>query len=447
LASKPSLRDPDAPDLAVAARRADPARPRVLLVNYSDGASGAGRAAHRLLRGLRGHGLNAHMLAVEAVSGDAAVRGLERRSQRLVQTIREPLDRLPLHLLRPGRAPVFSPAWVPDGLARRIAGLSPDLVHLHWIGGGMARIESLSRLDRPLVWTMHDMWPFTGGCHYDGGCGRHADACGRCPVLGSGRAWDLSRWVLNRKKRAWRGLPLTLVAPSRWLAERAKASRLFRDHPVRVIPNGLDLDLFQPIDRALARRLLGLPQDRLHVLFGAADPGGEVRKGFGLLRSALLSLAERGWRDRVDLLVAGPGPAGRGAELGLRARFLGRLQDEISMAVALAAADVVVVPSSQDNLPNMAVEALACGRPCVGFAVGGLPDIVDDGRNGRLAAPLDPEDLAAAIAWVLDDDGRRQSLGREARRKAEQTFDIGTVAQRYADLYAEVAGQRPTPRT
>jgi glycosyltransferase involved in cell wall biosynthesis len=234
-------------------------------------------------------------------------------------------------------------------------------------------------------------------------------------------------------------LPLTLVAPSRWLAERAEASRLFRGHPVRVIPNGLDLDLFQPIERALARRLLGLPQDRLQVLFGIADPGGEARKGFGQLRSALLSLAERGWQDRVELLVAGPGRPGGGAELGLRARFLGRLQDEISMAMALAAADVVVVPSSQDNLPNMAVEALACGRPCVGFAIGGLPDIIDDRRNGRLAAPLDPEDLAKAIAWVLDDDGRRQSLEREARRKAEQTFDVRVMAERYIELYREVA--------
>jgi glycosyltransferase involved in cell wall biosynthesis len=438
LASKPSLRAHETHALAVASRLADPANPRVLLVNYSDGASGAGRAAHRLLRGLCGHGLNARMLAVEATSGDPAVRGLERRSQRLAQAMREPLDRLPLHLIRPGRAPVFSPAWVPDGLARRIAGLSPDLVHLHWIGGGMARIESLSRLARPLVWTMHDMWPFTGGCHYDEGCGRYADACGRCPVLGSGSTWDLSRWVLHRKRRAWRGLPLTLVAPSRWLAERAEASRLFREHRVRVIPNGLDLDLFQPIERALARRLLGLPQDRLHVLFGAADPAAEARKGFGLLRPALLRLAERGWQGRVDLLVAGSGRAGGSPELGLRAHFLGRLQDELSMAMALAAADVVVVPSSQDNLPNMAVEALACGRPCVGFAIGGLPEIVDDGRNGRLATPLDPEDLAAAIAWVLDDDGRRQSLEREARRKAEQTFDIRTVARRHAELYAEV---------
>jgi glycosyltransferase involved in cell wall biosynthesis len=311
-------------------------------------------------------------------------------------------------------------------------------VHLHWIAGGMLRIESLARLGRPLIWTMHDMWTFTGGCHYDEGCGRYVEACGRCPVLGSSRPWDLSRWVMRRKRRAWRGLPVTLVAPSRWLAEQAQAASLFRDRPVRVIPNGLDLDRFQPVDPGLARRLLGLPPERSYLLFGAFDPGGERRKGFGLLQAALQRLAESGWRDRLDLLVVGAtAPAGP-LDLGLRTHFLGVLHDELSMALALAAADAVVVPSTQENLPNMAIEAFACGRPCIGFAVGGLPDIVEDGANGRLAPPLDTSELAAAIAWVLQDEERRRALGWAARQKAEQTFDLRLVARRYADLYAEV---------
>jgi glycosyltransferase involved in cell wall biosynthesis len=302
----------------------------------------------------------------------------------------------------------------------------------------MLRIESLSRLGRPLIWTMHDMWTFTGGCHYDDGCGRYADACGCCPVLGSSRQADLSRWVMRRKRRAWRGVPLTLVAPSRWLADRARASSLFRDWPVRVIPNGLDLERFQPVDPGLARRLLGLPPDRSYLLFGALDPGGERRKGLGLLQAALQRLAASGWGNRLDLLVVGAmAPAGP-LDLNLRTHFLGVLRDELSMSLALAAADAVVVPSTQENLPNMAVEASACGRPCVGFAVGGLPDIVEDGANGRLAPPFDTGELASAIAWVLQDEERRCALGRAARRKAEQTFDLRSVARCYAELYAEV---------
>jgi glycosyltransferase involved in cell wall biosynthesis len=412
-------------------------RPRALLLTHSDG-GGAGRAAYRLLQGLRAQGVPAQMAALESVTGDPAVQGPQTRFDKVTSRMRSSVDRLPLALAMRGPRPMFSPAWLPERLAQRVRRSAPDLVHLHWVAGGMLRIESLARLGRPLIWTMHDMWTFTGGCHYDDGCGRYVEACGRCPVLGSSRQADLSSWVLRRKRRAWRGLPITLVAPSRWLAERASASSLFRDRPVRVIPNGLDLAWFQPVEPGLARRLLGLPPDRSYLLFGALDPGGERRKGFGLLQPALQRLAEAGWRDRLDLLVVGAMTPAVPPELVLRTHFLGVLRDELSMALALAAADAVAVPSTQENLPNMAVEAFACGRPCVGFAVGGLPDIVEDGANGRLAPPFDTGELAAAIAWVLQDQERRRALGQAARRKAEQTFDLRLVARRYADLYAEV---------
>ncbi len=421
--------------LASTRQGGDRSVPRVLMVSYSDASGGAARAAYRLLRGLRGYGVNVRMLAMETLSGDRAVKAL---ASGLGPMPRRRLDRLPLHLAMRGARPMFSLAWVPDRLPRQIDRLSAGIVHLQWIGAGMLRLESLARLARPLVWTMHDMWPFTGGCHYDEGCGRFAEGCGRCPLLRSSSRRDLSSWVWRRKRRAWRALELTLVAPSRWLAEQARLSPLIRDRPIHVIPNGLDLDLFQPVDPGLARRLLGLPPGRQYLLFGALDPGGERRKGFELLRAALQHLAETGWRHRLDLIVAGASAPTVPLDLGLRTHFLGKLRDELSMALALAAADAVVVPSIQDNLPNMAVEAFACGRPCVGFAVGGLPEIVADGVNGRLARPSDVVDLAASIAWVLEDDGRRQTLGREARRKAEQTFDLRTVARRYAELYHEV---------
>ena len=410
----------------------------MLLLSYSD-SGGAGRAAYRLLQGLRGEDVRVRMLALDAVTGDPAVRGPQTRLGRFAGLLRSSLDRLPLGLVVRGPRPLFSPAWLPERLVRRIGRDAPAAVHLHWVSGAMLRIESLARIGRPLIWTLHDMWAFTGGCHYDDGCGRYVAACGRCPLLGSSRRRDLSSWVLRRKRRAWRGVPITLVAPSRWLADRASASSLFRERPVRVIPNGLDLELFQPVDPDLARRLLRLPSDRSYLLFGALDPAGERRKGFGLLQAALQRLAAAGWRERLDLLVVGAAAPAVPLDLGLRAHYLGVLRDELSMALALAAADVVVVPSIQDNLPNMALEALACGRPCVGFAVGGMPEIVDDGVNGRLARPADVDDLATSIAWVLDDEERRRALAAAARRKAEQAFDLRVAARRYADLYREVA--------
>jgi len=419
------------------------AQSSVLLLSYSAQTGGAGRAAHRLLRGLSEYDIEARMLVIDRAPGDPQVIGPASRARGLEQALRGLLDRAPLIVAPQRTGAMFSPAWAPDGIAPQVRRLAPDLVHLHWVAGGMLRIESLARLGRPLIWTMHDMWTFTGGCHYDDGCGRYVEACGRCPVLRSSRQADLSRWVMRRKRRAWRGLPITLVAPSRWLADRARASSLFRDRPVRVIPNGLDLERFQPVDPALARRLLGLPPDRSYLLFGALDPGGERRKGFGLLQAALQRLAESGWRDRLDLLVVGAMAPAAPPDLGLQAHFLGALRDELSMALALAAADAVVVPSTQENLPNMAVEAFACGRPCIGFAVGGMSEIVEDGTNGRLAAPFDTGELAAAIAWVLADEARRRTLGQAARRKAEQAFDLRVAARRYAELYAELGARRP----
>jgi glycosyltransferase involved in cell wall biosynthesis len=417
----------------------------VLLLSYSDSGGGAGRAAYRLLQGLREQGVRVQMEALDPVTGDPAVRGPKSALGKFTGLMRSAVDRLPLRLVMRGPRPMFSLAWLPGRLAHRVRRRGPQAVHLHWLPGGMLRIESLARLGHPLIWTMHDMWPFTGGCHYDEGCGRHVDACGRCPVLRSSRQRDLSRWVWRRKSRAWRDVPITLVAPSRWLADRGRTSSLFRDRPVRVIPNGLDLELFQPADPGLARRLLGLSPDRTYLLFGAFDAGGERRKGFGLLQAALQHLAEAGWRDRLELLVVGALAPAEPLDLGLPARYLGLLRDELSMVLALAAADAVVVPSIQDNLPNSAIEAMACGRPCIGFAVGGLPEIVEDGVSGRLARTLEPADLAQAIAWVLGDEPRRLALGWQARRKAEEAFDLRRSARCYTELYREViAGDRPS---
>lgn len=418
----------------------------MLLVNYSDQAGGAGRAAFRLLQGLRAVGVHARMLVRERTTAGAGVVGASGAIDDAVGGAAMVLDRALLRLAPRRTTNLFTPAWAPNGVPRRILRLAPEVVHLHWIGGGTLRIESLAGLERPIIWTLHDMWPFTGGCHYDGGCARYVESCGHCPLLGSSSPRDLSSWIMHRKRRAWRRLELTLVAPSRWLAERAQASSLFRGRTVVVIPNGIDLALFRPLDAEHARSLLGLPLDRRYVLFGAADPMGEKRKGFHVLQAALSSLAARGWRDRVELLVLGGGDREGPANLGLPARSLGALRDEQRVALAIAAADVVAVPSLQDNLPNVAVEAAACGRPCVGFAVGGLPEIIEHGQSGWLARPFEAGELGAGIAWVLEDSERRRRLGARARHVAEQRFDLSAVARRYAGLYAELVELRPRRR-
>lgn len=413
---------------------------RVLLVNHSDARGGAGRAASRLLHGLCAAGADARMQALDLSGTDPRVMGPASKASRLVASGRSLFDRVPL-ALAPRRNAMFSPAFAPDGVARRIRQSACEVVHLHWITGGLMRVETLRRLDRPIVWTLHDMWPFTGGCHYDSGCGRYRDRCGQCPVLGSTRTYDLSRWQMRRKDRVWAGLDIHIVSPSAWLAKCARESTLFAERPVAVIPNGLDLERFRPIDQASARDLLRLPPDRQLILFAAASSDlRDPRKGWDLFEAALGRCRDP-LAERADLVVVGR-TTRLDDDFGFRVHALGELHDELSMILAIAASDLVVVPSRQDNLPNMAVEAAACGRPVVAFRIGGLPEIVEDRTTGVLARAFEPAELACGIEWVLADHERWRELGREARAKAVRAFDLEKIARRHLDLYREVLDRR-----
>ncbi len=348
------------------------------------------------------------------------------------------LDALPLELYRKRERTIFSPAYLPERLARKIALIDPDIIHLHWVCGGFLRIESLKKFHKPIVWTLHDMWAFTGGCHYDGSCGRYKDACGACPQLGSRRRHDLSRWIWKRKKRAWQGIDITIVTPSRWLAECVKASSLFQRYRIEVIPNGLNIHCFKPIDKKIARDILSLPQDKRLILFGAMDSTTNKRKGFQFLAPVVQVLANNGWHNNVELIVFGSSKPDNPPEFGLKVNYLGQFKDEISLAILYAAADVFVLPSTQENLPNTMMESLACGTPVVAFNVGGIPEMVEHQVNGYLAKAFDTDEFASGIKWVLEDPERFLRLGKAAREKVVKEYAIEVQAGRYLNLYEEI---------
>ena len=283
------------------------------------------------------------------------------------------------------------------------------------------------------------MWPFTGGCHYSGECDRYTQSCGVCPQLHSNQNWDISRWVWQRKNKAWKNLNLTIITPSRWLADCAKNSSLFEDLRIEVIPYGLDTKKYKPLDKQFARNLLGLPVDKQIVFFGAMSATSDRRKGFHLLLPALQKLSQfQVWQDRLELAVFGASQPINPPNFGFRTHYLGRLNDDISLALVYSAADVFVAPSIQDNLPNTVMEALACGTPCVAFKIGGIPDMIEHEQNGYLAQPFDVEELATGIAWVLEDSERYHKLCDRAREKVEQEFTLEIQASKYLKLYNEI---------
>jgi len=413
---------------------------KILHLSTTDREGGAALAANRLHRGLLGCQVDSRMLVQSKLGSDPTVTGSETALGRLAARVRYQLDSLPALISRRRRGTTFTPALLPDRLAGQIAGIAPDLVHLHWVAGGFLRLENLARFNRPLVWTLHDMWPFTGGCHYCGACRGYTGSCGFCPELDSSRESDLSRRIWRRKARAWRDLPLTIVAPSRWMAQCARESSLFAGARITVLPNGIDTSLFQPGDRRAAREILGLPQDRRLVLFGAMSPTAEPRKGFGHLRAALGELGAQGWGDRTELVVYGASDARHRPDFGLPTRYVGHVSDQARMALLNVAADLVVAPSAQDNLPNTVLEALSCGTPVVAFSIGGMPDLIEHGVTGWLCQPLDHQDLARGIAQVIGDPALRQTLGQQARAKVEREFSESLVARRHLELYEKLLG-------
>ena len=409
-----------------------------LILNTYDIEGGAARAAYRLHKGLQSIGIDSQMLVQTKSSDDRTVIGPQTKLQKGLGKIKPTLDSSLLQLYPKRRNVIFSPAILPNNIATKVTSMNPDVIHLHWVVSGFLCPRTLKQFNKPLIWTLHDMWAFTGGCHYNEECSRYRESCGKCPVLGSSKNWDLSRWIWKRKHKAWNDLEFTVVAPSRWLGDCAKASSLFRNMQVRVIPNGLDLSIFKPFDKHIARELLSLPQDKKLILFGSMNSTSDKRKGFQYLKPALRSIADNGWRNKAELVIFGSSEPLNPPKLGLKMHYLGHLPGDIALALLYAAADVMVAPSTQENLANTIIESLSCGTPCVTFGIGGMPDMIEHKRTGYLAQPFDVEDLAKGIVWVIEDEKRWRTLSHQARQKVEDEFAIESVAQRYAELYMEV---------
>jgi glycosyltransferase involved in cell wall biosynthesis len=315
-----------------------------------------------------------------------------------------------------------------------------DIVNLHWVAGFFDYREFFHKIPArlPVVWTLHDMNPFTGGCHFDGGCGKFAERCGACPQLGSNDPKDLSAQVWRRKQEAFsllNGDTVHLVTPSRWLQGEMSKSTLMSKFRCTAIPNALDTELFQPREQGAARKLLGISADSAVILF-LADWAGEKRKGFDLLVEALKPFRND---RRVYLLAAGRElPA---HDLGPQLVTTGYLTGEKQLSWVYSAADVFVLPSLQDNLPNTALEALSCGVPVVGFDVGGIPEIVHEGETGLLVAAKDVAGLRAAITSVVENKDVRVRMAEAGRRFAVANYGLEIQARRYLELYTELVAR------
>ena len=413
---------------------------RVLIVNTAERTGGAAIAANRLLHALNNNGVEARMLVRDRKTDAANVISLP------------PSWRLRAHFLWERGV-----IWLANGLSRQnlfqvdIANAGTDIttmdafrwadvIHLHWVNQGFLSLKNIDRIlasGKPVVVTLHDQWYFTGICHYSGGCEKYKTQCEKCPML-KGKGEDLARRVFDRKRAMYEGRNITFVGCSRWMADLARQSRLTRGHTVTNVPNAIDTDVFKPMDKQAARKRFNLPADKKLLLFGAQRITDE-RKGFRYLAEACehISMHHPTLPHNLGVVVLGGDAESVKSALPLPVYPVNYLSNETEIAELYNAVDLFVTPSLQDNLPNTIVEAMACGVPCVGFNVGGIPEMIGHKQDGYVADYCDSIDFAQGISWCLN-EARHSAFSAAARSSALAAYSERAVAHRYQQIYSSL---------
>lgn len=334
----------------------------------------------------------------------------------------------------------FSPANSGTGITNQSVISNADILHLHWINSGFLSIKNLMDvldMNKPIVWTLHDMWTFTGGCHYTGSCDHFLYQCGNCPILKGPGENDISHKGWLEKKNLYRHAGnVVFVTCSKWLRDIARKSSLLKDFRIETIPNPIDTTLFSPKQKAGLRKKWNISPDAQILLFGAANII-DRRKGIKYLVEAL-TVFKNAWRDanNIEIVIFGKNKSFDTSDLPFRVHNLSIIRSQADMAEVYNLADVFVLPSLEDNLPNTVMESMSCGTPVVAFNTGGIPDMIDHQVNGYLATYQDAADLANGIRWVFD--SKQERLSDNARKKVTDTFSNEIVARQYIDLYQSV---------
>ncbi len=399
---------------------------------------GAARGAYWLHRALLDLGVESAVLtnARDTLGDDTVTTVVDSLLSRARLGVRYKASRLPILAYPRRQATAFSTGLDGIDVTRYPAYQAADLIHMHWINS-LVSVRSLKKVTKPLVWTLRDMWPMTGGCHHALDCDRFMDACGACPQLGATSERDLSQFVLRHKRAAVPG-HTRVVGMSDWISERARRSALFRDSAVSTISNNVDTETFSPVDKHAARGALGLDIERRVLLVGALDITS-VYKGFDLLLDALSRLP----KDEIQVVTFGNSSDAIPVSLGLTVTSLGMLADNEILRRAYSAADVFVAPSRAESFGKTLAEAMACGTPVVCFDATGPRDIVDHRKTGYKATAFDPADLAHGIEWVLGHSPNAYAeLCRNARERATSHFDSRVIAGQYSRLYRELLDTR-----
>ncbi|PTT03088.1 glycosyl transferase group 1 [Pedobacter sp. HMWF019] len=415
---------------------------KVTLINTSDAGGGAPVASMRLLKALASENIEVNFLAGQKKTSETRVQSVENNwLSRLKARFNFLYERLPFIFFQEKDKSVrfaFSTASAGTSISNQPLVKDADILHLHWTNSGFLSIKDLKeliQLGKPIVWTLHDMWTFTGGCHYAGTCDHFTGQCGDCYFLRNPNQDDISHTGWLRKQNLYaKAQNISFVTCSNWLASVASQSSLLKKFPIQAIPNPIDIEVYSPQDKMAARAKWKISPNSKVILFGAANIG-DRRKGITYLVQALKHLKQDYEQPvPVEVLIFGKNKHFDVSQLPFPVHALNTIRSQQDLTELYSLADVFVMPSIEDNLPNTVMESMACGTPVVAFNIGGLPEMIEHQQNGYLAEFKSATDLAKGIHEMLFTD-HAMEIATQARNKVLQNFTHQNIARKYIKVY------------
>jgi glycosyltransferase involved in cell wall biosynthesis len=414
---------------------------KIIILSTSERTGGAAIAANRLMKALIDNGIETKSLVLNKQSEDENVISVQTSTlKKYCSQFNFLWERLVIFVCNHfNRKNLFQVSIANTGvdISKHPLVQSADIIHIHWINQGFLSLNSIKKLvqtGKPIVWALHDMWACTGICHYPGDCKKYKKECYNCPLLSGYFPVDLSQKTFAKKTKINLDF-ISYVGCSHWISKKAKQSALLKNAKITSIPNPINTKIFYPQNKPATRKQLGLPIDKKLLLFSAAKIS-DARKGGSYFLNACNLICEiyPEWANKTEIVLMGKGDETFLSEIKMKVNILRYINGDENIAAVCAAADVFVIPSLEDNLPNTIMEAMACGTPCVGFDTGGIPEMIDHKKNGYVAQYQDVEDLAKGVQWVLD-NSEKEKLSESCRKKVVEKYAKNIVADQYIRLY------------
>jgi len=417
---------------------------KVLIINKSDKTGGAAVAANRLKNALNLNGIGVTMLVQQKLSDDLQVhKTKEGKIGKYFELALFVLERLYFLFFEKSKSIrfAFSPAVAGGNISKNKMVKEADIIHLHWFNQGFLSLKNLKqiiKLNKPIVWTLHDMWTFTGGCHYSGDCENYKISCGNCKFLKNPSVKDLSYRVLEKKKRILQNANIQFVTCSEWLAARARESMLLKGFNITAVPNPIDTNLYLPVNKQEIREKLNLPRDKKLVLFGSANIMDE-RKGLKYLLAALQKLKEEKAEisESIEIVLFGKSNADFIGQIPFKVHDMGLISGDSKIIEIYNAADVFVLPSLEDNLPNTIMESMSCGTPVLAFKSGGIPEMIEHKINGYLADYKSVDDLKNGLVYLFE-VADLNLFSKSAVEKVSNNYAQSVVSEKYKSVYKKI---------